>query len=88
MVLDKKALPENRQGFDKNWQRLTLPHFIAVPSARVGLTSLFGMGRGGPHRHSHHKVFVPLGLGKNGTGFFYISVWLIAWDKINPATAQ
>ena len=25
----------------------TLPHCIAVPSAQVGLTSLFGMGRGG-----------------------------------------
>ena len=26
----------------------TLPHCIAVPSAQTGLTSLFGMGRGGP----------------------------------------
>ena len=25
----------------------TLPHCIAVPSAQTGLTSLFGMGRGG-----------------------------------------
>ena len=25
----------------------TLPHYIAVPSAQAGLTSLFGMGRGG-----------------------------------------
>ena len=25
----------------------TLPHCIAVPSAMTGLTSLFGMGRGG-----------------------------------------
>ena len=25
----------------------TLPHCIAVPSAQVSLTSLFGMGRGG-----------------------------------------
>ena len=25
----------------------TLPHFCAVPSAQAGLTSLFGMGRGG-----------------------------------------
>ena len=25
----------------------TLPHCIAVPSAHTGLTSLFGMGRGG-----------------------------------------
>ena len=37
------------QGFrDLKRRRLpTLPHCIAVPSAQVGLTSLFGMGRGG-----------------------------------------
>ena len=28
-----------------------------VPSAQVGLTSLFGMGRGDPHRYSHLKLF-------------------------------
>jgi hypothetical protein len=27
-----------------------------VPSAQVGLTSLFGMGRGDPHRHRRHKT--------------------------------
>jgi hypothetical protein len=26
-----------------------------VPSAQVGLTSLFGMGRGDPHRYRRHK---------------------------------
>ena len=31
----------------KRRQLPTLPHCIAVPSAQVGLTSLFGMGRGG-----------------------------------------
>ena len=35
-----EALTERRQ-------LPTLPHCIAVPSAQVGLTSLFGMGRGG-----------------------------------------
>ncbi len=30
--------------------------FNAVPSALMGLTTLFGMGRGGHHRYSHHKV--------------------------------
>ncbi len=40
----------------KIWQRPTLPHFTAVPSALVGLTSLFGMGRGGPHRNNHQKI--------------------------------
>ena len=44
------------EGFDKKRQRLTLPHITAVPSALVGLTSLFGMGRGDPHRHSHLKA--------------------------------
>jgi len=29
------------------WRLPTLPHFTAVPSALMGLTSLFGMGRGG-----------------------------------------
>jgi hypothetical protein len=27
-----------------------------VPSALMSLTSLFGMGRGGPHRNSHLKL--------------------------------
>ena len=40
----------------QNWRRHTLPLGIAVPSALIGLTSLFGMGRGGPYRYSHHKV--------------------------------
>lgn len=26
-----------------------------VPSALLSLTSLFGMGRGGPQRNNHHK---------------------------------
>ncbi len=39
----------------KNRQRHTLPGKRQVPSALVGLTSLFGMGRGGPHRNSHRK---------------------------------
>ena len=34
LTLEKRRLP-------------TLPHCIAVPSAMSGLTSLFGMGRGG-----------------------------------------
>ena len=33
--------------FKKKWRPPTLPHCIAVPSAQAGLTSLFGMGRGG-----------------------------------------
>ncbi len=30
---------------------------IAVPSAQMGLTSLFGMVRGEPHRYNHLKSF-------------------------------
>ena len=37
-------------------RRLTLPGVTPVPSARVVLTSLFGMGRGGPHRNCHLKA--------------------------------
>ncbi len=37
-----------------------LSHPVAVPSARTGLTSLFGMERGGPRRHGHPKNSVIL----------------------------
>ena len=33
-----------------------LSHISAVPSAQVFLTSLFGMGRGEPHRYCHLKL--------------------------------
>jgi hypothetical protein len=33
-----------------------LSRFDPVPSAQAGLTSLFGMGRGGPRRYSHQKT--------------------------------
>ena len=36
------------------WRRPTFPQINAVSSALRGLTSLFGMGRGGPPRYSHH----------------------------------
>ena len=32
------------------------PTKTAVPSALMGLTSLFGMGRGGHHCYSHHNT--------------------------------
>ena len=38
-------------------QRHTLPDVTLVPFAQLGLTSLFGMGRGGHQRNSHHKYF-------------------------------
>ena len=43
--------------FGKIWHRPTLPRVTAVPSALVGLTSLFGMGRGGHHRYRHLNIF-------------------------------
>ena len=38
-------------------RRPTLPPVRAVPSARSGLTSLFGMGRGAPRRYYHRNLF-------------------------------
>ena len=51
----KKDLHENKKASEifrnlrlcKRRRLPTLPHCIAVPSAQVSLTSLFGMGRGG-----------------------------------------
>ena len=37
------------------WQRHTLPGVTLVPFALIGLTPLFGMGRGGPYRYSHQN---------------------------------
>ena len=37
-------------------RRPTLPPGLAVPSARSGLTSLFGMGRGVPRRYNHRNL--------------------------------
>ena len=37
-------------------QRHTLPGITLVPSALMGLTSLFGMVRGEPHRYNHRKI--------------------------------
>ena len=37
-----------------SWRPPTLPGVTPVPSARPGLTSLFGMGRGAHRSHSHH----------------------------------
>ena len=51
----KKPLSINREGLFKNRQRPTLPGVTPVPLAQVGLTSLFGMGRGEPHRYSYRK---------------------------------
>ena len=56
-IENKKPRPLlHGQGLNKLRQRHTLPHVTVVPSALVSLTSLFGMGRGEPHRNSHLKA--------------------------------
>ena|GEM_PF-2374180 len=45
------------RGISMIWQRHTLPDVTPVPFAQMGLTSLFGMGRGGHHCYSHHNFF-------------------------------
>ena len=46
------------KGNFKIWRRPTLPHVTAVPSALAGLTSLFGLGRGGHRRYRHLNIFI------------------------------
>ena len=53
----KKPLYVKDKGFNKIGHRPTLPPVTAVPLALAGLTSLFGMGRGGHRRYRHLKVF-------------------------------
>ena len=58
----ERAVPKNREARTVVWCRLsvaggrrtTFPRSPAVSSSRRGLTSLFGMGRGAPPRHSRH----------------------------------
>ena len=47
----KKAPHIAVRGFEEGGDLLS--HLVAVPSALTGLTSLFGMVRGGPRRHGH-----------------------------------
>ncbi len=62
----QKKSPLDKRALLINWQRLTLPPVTAVPSALTGLTSLFGMGRGGPRRYNHHKICLyPIRTGLN-----------------------
>ncbi len=56
-AINKKSLQLTLQAFFKIWRRPTLPHVTAVPSALAGLTSLFGMGRGGHRRYRHLNIF-------------------------------
>ncbi len=56
-ILAKKKPLQYEEAFDSLWRRPTFPLGIAVSLALAGLTSLFGMGRGGPCRNNHPKVF-------------------------------
>ena len=50
VVIYEKKPPETMSAPEASTEKRqlpTLPHCIAVPSAMAGLTSLFGMGRGG-----------------------------------------
>ena len=65
-MYNKKSLTIVRL-FCKGGRRPTFPRFTAVSSALPGLTSLFGMGRGAPRRHSRHLSLSAkrlLGMGK------------------------
>src|SRR5690606_19535577 len=54
----KKPCLGSRQGSCKIGRRPTLPPVTAVPSALAGLTSLFGMGRGGHRRYRHLNILM------------------------------
>ena len=60
----------------------------AVPSALVGLTSLFGMGRGGPHCYRHLKRLISLSFdyrmieAVNFVEFVFISLRVISTTRL------
>ena len=54
----KKSPPPYLKGGRRLRRRPTLPRVTAVPSALAGLTSLFGMGRGGHRRYRHLNIFM------------------------------
>ena len=49
---NEEAFAQSAKASVKGGRRTTFPRFTAVSSSRQGLTSLFGMGRGAPLRHS------------------------------------
>ena len=55
-----KSPHRNGKGSRKGGRRTTFPRSPAVSSSRRGLTSLFGMGRGAPPRHSRHLYLIGL----------------------------
>ena len=65
-IISVRRESRGEKGNKKAWQNLSgfllgvgddlLSHRDAVSSARQGLTSLFGMGRGAPLRNSRHNM--------------------------------
>ena len=55
---DKKKPPTLKLKVFKKKAATYSPTIVAVPSALIGLTSLFGMGRGEPYRYNHLKRLV------------------------------
>ena len=53
----QKKKPHRNDGALWYWATTYSPTKLAVPSARLGLTSLFGMGRGVPQRYNHRNIF-------------------------------
>ena len=53
-ILNEESPPAIAEGFPVGVGGDLLSHTDAVSSALPGLTSLFGMGRGAPRRHSRH----------------------------------
>ena len=71
----KKSPSECSKGLCGIGRRPTLPPVRAVPSARPGLTSLFGMGRGVPRRCNHRNLSARL-LPRMGLTY--------SWKKKSP----
>ena len=67
----KKGAPDvmRRPGLPEARRRPTLPTGVSVPSARAGLTALFGMGRGGTPRLKPPRI--SLERSQHGTTSFH-----------------
>ena len=55
MHYDKKN-PQHLSDIEDSRKAATYSSTSVVPSAQMGLTSLFGMVRGEPHRYNHLKL--------------------------------
>ena len=77
----------------KGGRRATFPRSPAVSSPRRGLTSLFGMGRGAPPRHSRHSSLssgIADGKGKSpfATRLFSSAPQILVFRPRGPPTVR